>query len=158
MDGQVATAGRGEGVAGGEGAAGLVTPAEQGERAASRGSAGIPAARSATRRAATPLGPGTTAAASTVERRPSARRVLAFSVWCATLALTGVTVGIRGLIAILVHAPTWYRPTLIILGLCGVAFAVGAIVTIERRRIPWVLLGLSSGTLIAGMIATSMAT
>jgi len=77
--------------------------------------------------------------------------------WAAALGVIGLLVGVRGLIAILVGGiPDWYEPTLIILGLVGIGLTSAAFVTVQRRPIPWILLGTATGVLLAAIIATAL--
>jgi hypothetical protein len=91
-------------------------------------------------------------------RVPSQRRIAGLCGWAALLGFLGLVVGTRGLIAILVKAPPWYEPTLIALGLVGIALAAVAFLTVHYRYTPWLFLTLSSGALLASIIATGEAT
>jgi hypothetical protein len=92
------------------------------------------------------------------ERVPTQRRIAGLCGWAALLGFLGVAVGVRGLVAILVKAPDWYEPTLVVLGLGGIALAVVAFLTVHYRYVPWFFLTLSSGTLLTAIIATGKAT
>jgi hypothetical protein len=71
---------------------------------------------------------------------PATARLLAMSLYGALLGLTGVGVGLRGLIAAVGGAPFWYVPLLAFLGLLSVAAAVGSFLSIHRPTLPWLLL------------------
>jgi hypothetical protein len=78
--------------------------------------------------------------------------------WAAVLGGIGLVLGIRGLIGVLSNeAPGWYEPSIVAAGLAGIGLTVAAFLTVHRRRVPWLLLGMSSVSLIAGMILTSAA-
>jgi hypothetical protein len=71
---------------------------------------------------------------------PGTARVLLMAIYAALLGLAGIGVGLRGVIAVLGGAPGWYVPVLAVIGLIGVALAVGAFLSVHRRLLPWVLL------------------
>lgn len=89
------------------------------------------------------------------QRGPKLRTLAGLAGWAAGIGVIGLAVGIRGLILILVSTtPGWYEPTLIAMGLVGVALTAGAFLTVQYRYVPWALLGLSSAVLLASIIAT----
>ena len=72
---------------------------------------------------------------------PSAPRLLIMSVYATLLGLTGVGIGIRGMVSqIGGGVPGWYVPVLALLGMISVALSVGAFLSIHRRVLPWLLL------------------
>ena len=86
---------------------------------------------------------------------PKLRRLAALAGWAAAIGVIGLAVGVRGLILILVtKAPGWYEPTLITMGLVGIAVTAAAFLTVQHRYVPWALLGLGSADLLASIIAT----
>ncbi len=88
---------------------------------------------------------------------PDQRRLAALAGWAALLGVVGLIVGIRGLIAILVGGiPGWYEPTLIVMGLVGIALTSGAFLTVQHGRLPWYLLGAGSVVLLSSIIATGI--
>jgi hypothetical protein len=89
-------------------------------------------------------------------RGPKLRTLAALAGWAAAIGVIGLVVGVRGLIAILVgKIPSWYEPTLITMGLVGIALAAAAFLTVQHRHLPWILLGTSSGVLIASIVITA---
>jgi len=94
----------------------------------------------------------------TLNRPGPPLRVLAgLAGWAAALGVVGLLVGVRGLVAILVGGiPGWYEPTLIIFGLVGIGLTSAAFVTVQRRPLPWILLGAGTAALLASIIATAM--
>jgi hypothetical protein len=91
-------------------------------------------------------------------RGPKLRKLAGLAGWAAALGVVGLVVGIRGLLVILVSKPPhWYEPTLITMGLIGIALTAAAFLTVQYRRVPWVLLGLSSGVLLASIVVTNAA-
>jgi len=78
--------------------------------------------------------------------------------WAAVLGGLGLVVGVRGLIGDLMGlAPSWYEPSMIVVGLIGILLTVGAFVTVHRRRTPYLLLGASTLSLVYAMVLTATA-
>jgi hypothetical protein len=71
---------------------------------------------------------------------PSTARLLTMSLFAAAMGLVTVAVGARGMVAAIGGAPGWYLPVLSLLGLAGVAPAVGSFLSIHRPALPWLLL------------------
>ncbi len=72
---------------------------------------------------------------------PRTRRLLIMTLYASALGLIGVGVGVRGLVSVIGGGvPFWYVPTLAVLGLMSVALVVAAVLSIHRRRLPWLLL------------------
>ena len=92
------------------------------------------------------------------ESPPAASRLLAICGWAALLDLAGVAIGIRGLVALLAHAPGWYLPSLLISGAAGIALTAGAFLSVRVRLIPWILLGGGTVALICSAVFTTHAT
>ena len=89
------------------------------------------------------------------QRSPKLRSLAGLATWAAGLGLGGLVMGIRGLLIIIATKPPhWYEPTMIAMGLVGIALTVGAFLTVQYRYLPWALLGLSSADLLASMIIT----
>jgi hypothetical protein len=87
---------------------------------------------------------------------PGQRRLAALAGWAALLGVIGLVVGVRGLVAILVGGiPGWYEPTLITMGLGGIALTAGAFLTVQQGRLPWYLLGAGSAVLLSSIIVTA---
>jgi hypothetical protein len=78
--------------------------------------------------------------------------------WAALIGLVGMVVGIRGQFAVLFStAPGWYQPTLIIIGLAGIALTSAAFLTVQHGHVPWLLLGAGTAAVIAAIVVTSVA-
>jgi hypothetical protein len=72
---------------------------------------------------------------------PRTRRLLIMTLYASALGLIGVGVGVRGLVSVIGGGvPVWYVQTLAGLGLLSVALVVAAVLSIHRRRLPWLLL------------------
>ena len=90
--------------------------------------------------------------------QPRMRQLMGVCGWAAVLGGLGLVVGVRGLIGDLMGlAPSWYEPSMIVVGLLGILLTVGAFATVHRRRMPYVLLGASSISLIYAMVLTATA-
>ena len=87
---------------------------------------------------------------------PPLRVLAGLSAWAAALGGIGLLVGVRGLIAILVGGiPTWYEPTLITMGLVGIALPAAGFLTVQQRPLPWIFLGAGTAVLLASIIVTA---
>jgi hypothetical protein len=92
------------------------------------------------------------------QRGPKLRKLAGLAGWAAALGVVGLVVGIRGLLVIMVSKPPhWYEPTLITMGLIGIALTAAAFLTVQYRQVPWILLGLGSAVLLAAIIVTNAA-
>ena len=92
------------------------------------------------------------------QRGPKLRKLAGLAGWAAALGVVGLVVGIRGLLVIMVSKPPhWYEPTLITMGLIGIALTAAAFLTVQYRQVPWILLGLGSAVLLASVIVTNAA-
>jgi hypothetical protein len=88
--------------------------------------------------------------------QPRLRQMLGVCGWAAVLGALGLVVGIRGFWADLMDlAPSWYEPTMIGVGLVGIALTVGAFATVHRRRTPYVLLTAATGVLAYAILLTA---
>lgn len=90
---------------------------------------------------------------------PRMRALGLAAVWALLLCLGGLACGTWGLIAILGGlAASWYEPTIVVVGVFGLALAAASFPLAERKLVPWALLGGSTVTLIAGFVLTASAT
>ncbi len=86
---------------------------------------------------------------------PRLRHLVVASTWAALLGVLGLAIGTRGFVGVLAgDAAGWYEPTLMILGTVGIGLTIAGFATIHRDRVPWMLLGAASLTLLAGLAAT----
>jgi hypothetical protein len=89
---------------------------------------------------------------------PRLRQLMGVCGWAAVLGGIGLVIGIRSLFGVLGgSAPGWYEPSIIAVGIVGIALTVGAFLTVQRRRTPWAFLGASSVVLAAAMVITTQA-
>jgi len=90
--------------------------------------------------------------------QPRLRQMLGVCGWAAVLGLIGLVVGIRGFYADLMDAtPSWYEPMMIGVGLTGIALTVGAFVSVQRRRTPYILLSAATVVLAYAIFLTVQA-
>jgi hypothetical protein len=67
-------------------------------------------------------------------------------------------IGIRGVIGSLTDNPAgWYQPAVITVGLCGLGSTVAAFLTVNRRWVPFALLGLATALVITALFLTANA-
>ncbi|MEV0727614.1 hypothetical protein [Polymorphospora sp. NPDC050346] len=89
---------------------------------------------------------------------PDGRRMVGLCTWATALGLVGMAVALRGLYAILSGTdPFWYEPALIIGGLAGITLTVGGFLSIQRRRLPWLMLGGATVPLLLNLVLTIVA-
>ncbi len=87
--------------------------------------------------------------------QPRLRQMLGVCGWAAVLGALGLVVGIRGFVADLMEAtPGWYEPVMIGVGVVGIALTIGAFATVQRRRMPYVLLSAATVTLAYAILLT----
>lgn len=86
---------------------------------------------------------------------PPTTKLVAMCAWASGLGLVGLLVATRALLAMWRgNPPTWYEPSFIAVGLVGIGLTVGAFMSIQRRRLPWVMLALATIPLIASIVLT----
>lgn len=103
-------------------------------------------------------GTGTPRSSRQIDNGPRLRQLMGVCGWAAVLGGVGLVLGIRGLLGIVTHhAPSWFEPAMSLTGVVGIAFTVGAFLTVQRRRAPWLYLAAGSAVLVAAMILTSKA-
>jgi hypothetical protein len=89
------------------------------------------------------------------DQGPRLRHLAAACGWAALLGVIGLAIAIRGFVGVQVgDGASWYEPAILITGGLGIGATVTAFLTVSRRRVPWILLGLASVALVVGMILT----
>jgi cytochrome bd-type quinol oxidase subunit 2 len=84
---------------------------------------------------------------------PDSRHLAKVCAWGALLGLGGVAVALRALVRLAYDAPGWaYLPVLVLIALVGLAGAIGAFASVQRRRTPFALLGVASVALLAACL------
>jgi hypothetical protein len=67
-------------------------------------------------------------------------------------------IGLRGMIGTLADQPAgWYLPSVITVGLLGLGSTVAAFLTVNRRWVPFALLGAASALVITALFLTANA-
>jgi hypothetical protein len=84
----------------------------------------------------------------TADPRVRLRRLAGVSAWACLLGLGGLVIGVKVLIGLFTTSPGWYLPTICACGLFGIATTVGAFASVHRQRLPWIMLTVSTATLI----------
>ncbi|MDQ7904733.1 hypothetical protein RB614_09400 [Phytohabitans sp. ZYX-F-186] len=86
---------------------------------------------------------------------PPSGKLVAMCAWATALGLVGLLVATRALLALWRgNPPTWYEPSFIAIGLVGIGLTVGAFMSIQRRRLPWIMLALATIPLVASIVLT----
>jgi hypothetical protein len=86
---------------------------------------------------------------------PPTTKLVGMCAWASGLGLVGLLVATRAMLAIWRgNPPGWYEPSFVIVGLVGIGLTVGAFMSIQRRRLPWVMLALATMPLIASIVLT----
>lgn len=86
---------------------------------------------------------------------PPTTKLVAMCAWASGLGLIGLLVATRAVLAMWRgDPPTWYEPSFIAVGLVGIGLTVGAFMSIQRRRLPWIMLALATIPLVASIVLT----
>jgi hypothetical protein len=85
---------------------------------------------------------------------PGQRRIAGICGWAASLGIAGLIVGAMALLSMLGGTPGWYEPTVILIGLGGIVCTIGALASVHRHRLPFVLLGAASAALLTAAAVT----
>ena len=87
---------------------------------------------------------------------PASRHLAWVCAWAALIGLIGMLVAVRAFIGLIYEERGWYLPVLVLIGLTGMASTIGAFASVHRRRLPMILLGVASATVIAAWIVTEL--
>jgi len=74
--------------------------------------------------------------------------------WAAALGIVGMLVGLLALVAMVRTTVGWYSPTVLAVGLAGILSTIGALASVHRHRLPWLLLGAASAALLTALALT----
>lgn len=86
---------------------------------------------------------------------PASTRLLVMCAWATALGGLGLAVALRGLLRIIAGtAPGWYEPVLIGVVLSGMALTVGGFTSMQRRWLPWAMLGAATACLAVAFALT----
>ena len=87
---------------------------------------------------------------------PASRHLARICGWAAALGLGGMAVALRAFIQLIYEERGWFAPTIITVGVLGLAATIGAFASIHQRRIPFMLLGAATVALITGWVVTGL--
>lgn len=86
---------------------------------------------------------------------PPNTKLVGMCAWATGLGLIGLIVATRAVLAMWRSSvPGWYEPSFIAVGLLGIGLTVGAFMSIQRHRLPWIMLGLATIPLIVSIVLT----
>lgn len=89
---------------------------------------------------------------------PAAAAMLGVCAWAALLAVLGLAVAGRAVVAMLAaNAPGWYEPTVLTCGVVGIGLTAAAFLAVHQPRLPWGLLTGASVPLAVNLISTAAA-
>lgn len=92
---------------------------------------------------------------SSSDPAPPTGKLVAMCAWATGLGLVALLVAAQAVVATWRgDEPGWYEPALIAVGLAGLGLTVGAFMSIQRRRLPWIMLALATITLVASIVLT----
>jgi hypothetical protein len=87
---------------------------------------------------------------------PAGRHLARVCAWAAAVGLAGTLAAIRAFVGLIFEQRGWYLPVLIVIGLIGMGSTIGAFASVHRRRLPMVLLGVATASVVAAWIVTGM--
>jgi hypothetical protein len=87
---------------------------------------------------------------------PEPRHLAGVCLWAAALGLGGMAVALRAFVGLIAQYRGWYAPSVIVIGLIGLACTIGAFAGVHHRRLPFALLGAASVSLLIGWIVTGL--
>jgi hypothetical protein len=93
---------------------------------------------------------------STDDPAPTLRHLATVCAWAAVLGLGGMIVALRAFVGLVADHRGWYGPTVITIGLVGLASTIGAFASVHRRRTPIILLSLATVALVTDWIVTGL--
>jgi len=89
---------------------------------------------------------------------PDSRRMVGICAWAAVLGVIGTAIALRALAALITAAPPgWYEPTVVAVGVLGMALTAAAYLAVHHTWLPWALLGAATVPLAANLTATIVA-
>jgi hypothetical protein len=79
---------------------------------------------------------------ATDDPTPDNGQLVGICAWATALGLAGLLIAIRGLVGIIGgYTASWYEPALVSVGMVGIVLTVLAFMAIQRRYLPWIMLG-----------------
>jgi hypothetical protein len=80
---------------------------------------------------------------------PTSARIAGICGWAAGLGITGMIAGLIAVVPMIAGADSWYFPTMLAIGLGGLLCTIGALASVHRHRLPWVMLSAASAALVS---------
>jgi hypothetical protein len=87
---------------------------------------------------------------------PASRHLARICAWAAALGLGGMAVALRAFVELIYEERAWFAPTIITVGVLGLASTIGAFASIHQRRLPFTLLGLATVALVTAWVVTGL--
>ena len=87
---------------------------------------------------------------------PATRHLARICAWAAALGLGGMAVALRAFIGLIYEQRAWFAPTIITVGVLGLACTIGAFASIHQRRTPFALLAAATVALVVGWVVTGL--
>ncbi len=86
------------------------------------------------------------------------RHLMALCAWAAGVTVLGLFVGFWAMLKLMSYGTAgWFEPIIVLTGLSGIALAIASFITADRDKIPWILMGGSTGVLILAIALTAAA-
>jgi uncharacterized RDD family membrane protein YckC len=93
---------------------------------------------------------------SAADPPPAARHLARICAWAAVVGLAGTLAAVRAFIGLIFQPPGWHLPVLVLIGLVGMASTIGAFASVHRQRLPMILLGVASASVVAAWFVTGI--
>jgi hypothetical protein len=87
---------------------------------------------------------------------PASRHLARVCAWAAALGLGGMAVALRAFVGLIYEERAWFAPTIVTVGVLGLACTIGAFASIHQRRVPFALLGVASAALVTAWVVTGL--
>ena len=76
------------------------------------------------------------------------RHLMALCIWAAAVTVLGLFVGLWAMLRLMAYGtPGWFEPVIVLTGLAGVGLEIASFLTADRDKLPWILMGGSTGIL-----------
>jgi hypothetical protein len=85
---------------------------------------------------------------------PSAAALVGASLWALGSAIVSVVVGAAALITVAGDPPTWYRPSMLMIGAVSLTGTIGGLRLVEIAWLRWKLLAIGSTAIIIAALLT----
>lgn len=103
-----------------------------------------------------PLGPPPVPSSESSGSSVRLRRVAGVALWACVLAFGGLGVAVAAFVRILSHAPGWFEPIVVVVGVIGIGLTAAAFPVARRGGLPWMFLGGATVVLIVAAVLTAL--